>query len=382
MLKINVKLTDILGHPDIIRTFGVFSDFRTLIGYKRGRWPPIQTITHGNMELSRPRMADSGSPQQPSQFNCPVREDPPADHAHRSQSQSVHSLGSDGSAGPMRRPRAVSEGRRCRRWVCTSFLPKSHFAGLDMAPFRWFVCGREVCPTTKRVHSQIAFVVRESLTLGSCKRKLQDPAAHFEPMGGTPEQSLRYCTKEDPEAFVYGVCPEQGKRSDLVAVKQSIDEGQSELELWENHFPQMVRYSESFAKYRQCSQPPRSSPPTITVLWGPPGTGKSMSCPAASSTVYWHPLNDNFWSGYSGQTTVVFDEFYGQIRYTDLLRILDRNDYTVPVKGGSRRLSATIFYFTSNKPYTDWYMNVDNTSALDRRMQEYGKIIYKDSLQA
>lgn len=126
--------------------------------------------------------------------------------------------------------------------------------------------------------------------------------------------------------------------------------------------------------------------PTITILWGPSGTGKTresveknpgayiVSKPAGGDKKVW-------WDGYRGQSTVIIDEFYGWIPYDLLLRILDRYPLRVEYKGGSTHLSATNFWITSNKPWEEWYPNIDDISALRRRIREFGTVIHKLALE-
>lgn len=83
-----------------------------------------------------------------------------------------------------------------------------------------------------------------------------------------------------------------------------------------------------------------------------------------------------WWEGYVGQECVIIDEFYGWIQYDFLLRLLDRYPLRVEVKGGSVNMSATKFVFTSNKEWTQWYPGIDDTSALKRRLDEFGKIYF------
>lgn len=81
-----------------------------------------------------------------------------------------------------------------------------------------------------------------------------------------------------------------------------------------------------------------------------------------------------------GKKTLIFDEFYGQIPMSLLLRIVDRQPLTLQTKGGMVQLQATEFVFTSNQPYTDWYPKVKEENpaqwdafqkAFKRRLDEW-----------
>lgn len=75
-----------------------------------------------------------------------------------------------------------------------------------------------------------------------------------------------------------------------------------------------------------------------------------------------------WWDGYSGQTVVVIDEFYGWLGYDFLLRLLDRYSFAVETKGGSVSFTSKLVIFTSNKPPSEWYRNVQDLSPLLRRL--------------
>lgn len=128
--------------------------------------------------------------------------------------------------------------------------------------------------------------------------------------------------------WVYGDEPSQGKRVDLDQVKKDIDAGMGEVELSQTHFASWVRYRQSFTAYRLLTVPARSWVTQCTVYWGPSGTGKSRRAEwEAGNGAYQLPNSGGptvWWDGYTGQAHVIIDEFYGWIKYHDMLRILDR----------------------------------------------------------
>jgi len=212
--------------------------------------------------------------------------------------------------------------------------------------------------------------------MAAVKTSLGDAAIHLERMNGTPQQSLAYCSKEDSEPYQAGVIPTQGHRTDIQKLKEAIDSGQSTKEIWQNEFQTMLKYHSSVAKYRLAISSPRdpSIVPKIYLWIGPSRTGKSFSCPKPPEA-YWHS-GGGWWDGYAGEKIVVFDEFYGQLPYHTMLRILDRHPITVESKGSSHHLAACEFWFTSNTRYQDWWKpaqekGLDITSFLER-IREFG----------
>ncbi len=155
--------------------------------------------------------------------------------------------------------------------------------------------------------------------------------------------------------------------------------------IWDAHFPVMLKYHSSVAKYNLIRSSPRdpSVAPMISLWIGPTRTGKSSSCPKPPEA-FWHS-GKAWWCGYAGEKTVVFDEFYGQLPFSDMLRILDRHPYQIESKGSSQHLQASVFHFTSNTPYREWWKSaqdkgLDNTSFL-ARIEEFGIEYSYDEVQ-
>jgi len=88
---------------------------------------------------------------------------------------------------------------------------------------RYLVFGKEV-GESGTPHLQGYVVFNSPLLLTSAKKYFQD-GTHFESAKGSHEQASTYCKKEgDYEEF--GQLPQQGKRSDLSALKDAIKDGE------------------------------------------------------------------------------------------------------------------------------------------------------------
>ena len=72
------------------------------------------------------------------------------------------------------------------------------------------------------------------------------------------------------------------------------------------------------------------------MLWGPSGTGKSRFVAARWPDAFWKAPESKWWDGYSGQETVVLDDFKDYaMPLVELQRLLDWYPLWVEVKGGS-----------------------------------------------
>lgn len=196
--------------------------------------------------------------------------------------------------------------------------------------------------------------------------------AHWEPRRGTHEQAKAYCTKEESRQegpWELGEEPQQGKRKDLEEVKTKIKEGMPLLQIAEDHYSNWCRYRSSFAEYKRMITPQRDFKTQVAVIWGPTGVGKSRYvAEKAEGDIYWKS-DSKWWDGYENQTHVCLDDFYGWIKYHDMLRLLDRYPYQVEFKGGHLQFNSKFIWITSNKHPRDWYkdMSEEKYAALKRR---------------
>lgn len=116
----------------------------------------------------------------------------------------------------------------------------------------------------------------------------------------------------------------------------------------------------------------RGSSPEAIWIYGATGVGKSRLAVAycqkvAGDDYFIHPPgNLKWWDGYEGQQAVIIDDFRRRdLReaggFSYLLRILDRYDCQVEVKGGSRKSQwATIIITSPRDPVSEFTYRGDN----------------------
>lgn len=110
---------------------------------------------------------------------------------------------------------------------------------------------------------------------------------------------------------------------------------------------------------------------SVYVFWGPTGVGKSRRAwEMAGLDGFPKDPRTKFWDGYSGQRSVIIDEFRGGIDVAHILRWTDRYPVRVEIKGGSVPLLADTLIFTSNLSPGSWYPELDAATfaALERRL--------------
>jgi hypothetical protein len=120
-----------------------------------------------------------------------------------------------------------------------------------------------------------------------------------------------------------------GRRTDLEAVYDKLKEGANLDDLFRDRdtFALAVRYHRGIERAQQALQRPEpdQDPLTTTILFGPPGTGKTSAVGIVDADRYRVPVPTQgarvWFDGYRGQRTMLIDEYRGWIGW-DLLKTL------------------------------------------------------------
>lgn len=209
--------------------------------------------------------------------------------------------------------------------------------------------------------------------------------AHIETRKGTGSQASNYCMKDEGRLdgpYEWGEMKEQGKRSDLEAIRRKLDENVPMKRIAEDHFSSWCRYHKSFEVYKRLKVQPRNWPMELTFIIGPTGTGKSRRAHEMAGESVYHKSPGKWWDNYNGEHTVVFDEFYGHsYAFSQLLQLCDRYPFMVESKGSSVQFVSRRIIFTSNQDPQNWYNNERThqgpweQNPLNRRIRDFGVII-------
>lgn len=204
---------------------------------------------------------------------------------------------------------------------------------------------------------------------------------HYEPYTkGTAAQNRAYCAGlvqkkgnvQNPTFEEHGELPQQGERTDWTAAVQELC-CESVSTVVERQ-PQLLPAIRALERYKQLSLRPLNRDVKVTVIIGPPGTGKSKYAYDTDPDLYSKP-DGQWFDGYTGQKTLLLDDFYGDLPYSTLLKVLDRYPLQVPVKGGFVYAQWTHVIITSNREPQQWnFPPFTDLAAFNRRVTE---TIYK-----
>ncbi len=214
--------------------------------------------------------------------------------------------------------------------------------------------------------------------------------AHIERRRGTREDAINYCTKEETGLFCQDQSLEgpffrnlkkgQGQRTDLLAVKEDMDIGMSLKDISEKHFYKWLKYNRGFEKYKLYHADTSWRNVEVLVFWGKTGVGKTRKAWAIDPELFRLPnpgkdYSSLWFNGYFGQTTMLIDEFYGQIRWSDFLAITDGHYVPVEIKGTYSYLQVTRIIITSNSHPNTWYRYAPPHMAYETLLRRLNKIV-------
>lgn len=257
---------------------------------------------------------------------------------------------------------------RHRNWMITSFNVGLYDTWKDIQCgdwIRYFIYQMEEGKETKKQHLQGYIELNKPTSIKRLKKLLNDNTLHCEVRMGTQMEAINYCSKEDTrimDTVIIGTKANQGFRTDLESLYNDIRNGMTWNDIVMNYPNQIVRYSRGVERLfndLRADAIPNFQKVNTSILWGDAGTGKTKFVYDNHDfkDVYRLRLTNNsiWFDGYTGQKVLLIDDFYGQIKFHDMLEYLDGYKFQVPVKGGMVWKNWNTVYITSNKHPKKWY---------------------------
>lgn len=251
--------------------------------------------------------------------------------------------------------------QKSRCFCVTSFRVDSPFlpVGEKLDQIKYAVWQLEESPSTRRQHFQGYVEFKNSKALSTVARQFF-PGAHIETRMGTQHEARAYCMKEDSRVegpWEHGTfCGVSGQRTDLEGACELVKA--AGIKRVAEDMPVMyVRHYKGLHALSLELSGTRNWEMDVHVYWGDSGTGKSRKAFEENPGAYYKDTSTEWWDGYSGEEVVVFDDFYGQLKFNYMQRLLDRYPMIVQFKGGSCQFVSKKIIITSNLPWEEWYQH-------------------------
>jgi len=267
-----------------------------------------------------------------------------------------------------------------RHWCFTLFRPEGweSIDGKDPANLydpenmTYIIYQIERSPETHNIHLQGYFSLKRKQRFTPVKRLFQSDKVHLEKCRATPQQNIDYCSKSESHIagpWEYGKRPDD--RGNVSALSYAVDDIQSGKSLQDVAIANPTTWVHSYRGLTSLASllnKPKTTWRQVTtyVHWGPPRTGKTrlaMDTPCNDGRPpYRLPLSSGFWfDGYDGESVLVIDDFYGQIKFHDMLNLLDGYYSRVAVKGGFVWGVWEKVFITSNVHPDSWWPGIRST---------------------
>lgn len=259
---------------------------------------------------------------------------------------------------------------RSRAWMMTLYSndDKSwNESTIDdvMKSHNWSWCGQlESGHETHHEHYQLYVEAKNAIRGSSLSNAFND--AHVEHRRGTKLDAFLYCTKDDTRVdgpYFHGIdaasvaAGGQGKRNDLEAVRDLVKDGMTYKDLLLNGdgsvqqvLAHHAHYVQDLVAAYQSELGSKERDVRVSYVHGSPGVGKTSTVLDMCSDAYRVKSYEHPFDSYDGQSTLILDEFTGQIEFHELMNMLDRYPYECPARYYNRWALWTRVIIISNLP--------------------------------
>ncbi len=255
-------------------------------------------------------------------------------------------------------------------------LLHEHLKGHEGSAFH--VMQLERAPNTGALHLQGYLQLAHQMDMTPLKELLGSTEVHLEQARGTPDENVAYCTKEprvagpwtDGQVRYSGAAPKKEKK--IAGMMKDSLAGKTELWIALKYEATWMLHRKSLTVFNQLATATVRTWKT-KVFWysGQTGTGKTRLANLLTRRKAWiaSDLEGKWFDGYCGQKDVIFDDlsFEAHPPRDVFLRLADRYQMSVPVKGGFVEWYPKRMFITSN---FDWTAVYGPDPAVERRIDE------------
>lgn len=221
-------------------------------------------------------------------------------------------------------------------------------------------------------HLQIYFRLKNAKSFRKIKKLF--PTCHIEVAKSDAETNFIYCSKDNYKQF--GTLKQQGKRTDLIQIKDEILQGRKVDDITLENPTLYHQYGRTLNKIEDLRMRKLFRNFMTEGIWyyGTSGTGKSEKAfeNFNPETHYvWKYENGGWQDGYTQQETIIIDEFRGQLKYCDLLMMIDKHpNFYVPRRGREPLpfVSKKVIITSALQPH-EVYHNLSQNDSLDQLLR-------------
>lgn len=240
----------------------------------------------------------------------------------------------------------------------------------DNAQIRYCICGKEAGEAGETPHIQGYIEFKDGVSMSHAKSVIGDNTVHLEPRRGSAQQASDYCEKEGNFASV-GTISQQGRRTDLVKVSESIKDGASFRELVSEFPVECIKFGNGIQRAIHSLSVPYDAPDVRGVwLHGRSGAGKSHAAREFSnrrSLSLFIKAQNKWFDGYDGEDVILIDDMDSDCLGHYLKIWADKYACTAEVKGANVNLQHKYLIVTSNKTIDQLWSDPDMIEAITRR---------------
>ncbi len=267
--------------------------------------------------------------------------------------------------------------KQCKNWCFTDFELKDWESISKDENIRYMCWGLEVCPKSKREHIQGWIQFHNKKRLAGVKKVCLSKSIHLEACRGDEFDNDKYCKKDGKYKSV-GEFIKQGQRTDLMKIKEGIDNGERMDKLAGENFETWLKYNRGFQRYKEMVDKKKRSKfrlIDVKLFHGKTGTGKTRQAMEHEDVYKICGSQLNWWDGYDGEKRIVIDEYNNDVGITKLLNILDGYVLRLPIKGGFTYANWNEVIITTNLRTLHSKAKPEHKAALKRRITSVLKFI-------
>jgi len=255
-----------------------------------------------------------------------------------------------------------------------TFFDKEEVELLKTDNIKYAVIGREITPTTNVEHWHAYAEFKSTKLFKTIKNRYKTVNVREDTKFDNRDKAIEYC-KKDGDWIEIGENEkkEPGKRTDLFKIRDRIIAGEKVDDIAIENPLIYHMYGRTMHKIEDIKMRKNKRLEKTECIWfhGKTGSGKSEMAFMMAGDDYYVWSSEHWQDGYTGQKTVILDDFRGNIPYNELLKMTDVHDNFYVYRRGRERLPFTskMVIITSALEPKDVYHNLSINDSLDQLLR-------------